>query len=77
MKKLLIVLLLFVCIGCTKGTECTYTPINEEKTLVSTIGYSLKVFRIGNHQYIEYYDGYRGSICHYEDCDYCKQHRGY
>ena len=76
MKKLLIILLLFVCTGCTKYTS--NTPINEEETLVSELGFHLKIIRIGNHQYLKYHDGwYRGSICHYEDCDYCKQHRGY
>ena len=69
MKKLLIVLLLFICTGCVKHTSDV--PVNEEKTLIEEFGYHLKLVRIGNHQYIKYSGGDRGSICHYEDCDYC------
>lgn len=75
MKKLLIVLLLFICTGCVKHTSDV--PVNEEKTLIEEFGSHLKLVRIGNHQYIKYYGGNRGSLCHYEDCNYCKQHRGY
>ena len=75
MKKLLIILLLFVCTGCVKHTSDI--PVNEEETLTEGFFSHLKLVRIGNHQYIHYYSGHKGSFCHYEDCDYCKQHRGY
>ena len=73
MKKLLIVLLLFIFTGCNSDTS-----IDKEDTLYKGFCSHIKIIRIGNHQYLEYCDSYyRGSICHYEDCDYCKQHRGY
>lgn len=75
MKKLLIVLLLFIFTGCTKNTS--NIPVNSEETLAKGFCSYIKIIRIGNHQYLKYYEGYKGSICHYEDCDYCKQHRGY
>lgn len=64
---------MFICTGCNRYD----TSIDEENTLYKGFCSHVKIIKIGNHQYLEYYNGYKGSICHYEDCDYCKQHRGY
>ena len=68
MKKLLLILTLFVCCGCSNSD--TYQQQSEKVIDISNSS-RFELVRIGNHQYIQYIDGYRGGICHYEDCDYC------
>ena len=67
MKKLLLILTLFVCCGCNSDT---YQQQGERVIDISKSD-NFEIVRIGNHQYIYYHDVYVGSICHYEDCDYC------
>ena len=67
MKKLLLILTLFVCCGCSSNN----TDEHGEKRIDISNSCRFKLVRIGNHQYIFYHAGYRAGICHYEDCDYC------
>ena len=70
MKKLLLILTLFVCCGCSINNPDEQR--SETVIDISNNNYGFKLVRIGNHQYILYKDAHsRGGICHYEDCDYC------
>jgi uncharacterized protein YcfL len=71
MKKLLLILTLFVCCGCSSNTE----QQQSEKVIDISNDQRFEVVRIGNHQYILYRTGYKGGICHYQDCDYCHGRR--
>lgn len=70
MKKLLLILTLFVCCGCSNNN----TEQRGEKVVDISNSNKFNRFelvRIGNHQYIFYHAGNQAGICHYEDCDYC------
>lgn len=47
--------------------SCTNSESEVETDYVS-----VSVHTVGNHQYLFYHEGYKGGVCHYEDCQYCK-----
>jgi len=51
-------------------TEYTESEFGE-------IPFGVEIVHIGNHDYLITYDGHdrASGICHYEDCEYCKQHK--
>ena len=67
MKKrlFLIALPMLLLASCTNKSE------------VETDDACVSVRTVGNHQYLFYHAGYKGGVCHYEDCDYCKNNKTY
>lgn len=47
------------------------------KSEVETNDACVSVRTVGNHQYLFYHEGHKGGVCHYEDCDYCKNNKTY
>ena len=66
MKKLF--LLFVIMIACV---SCYDVPSKEGKVndsfYVSNVGY-IDYVEFDGHQYVQYYDGYRGSLCHSPKC---------
>ena len=81
MKKVLLSFSLLVLFSACTNDNIPKNPVNvnTESSIYDDGVMNIDIIRIGNHQYIQYikyYNGvYHGSICHYEDCDYCKDHR--
>ena len=68
MKKrlFLIALPMLLLASCTKSES----EIETDDAYVS-------IRTVGNHQYLFYHAAYKGGVCHYEDCDYCKNNKTY
>jgi hypothetical protein len=78
MKKLIIVLVASLFIGCSGEYENPGQEkpgVKKETLIYADSDSKIEIIRIGNHQYLKSYVWNGGSVCHYEDCDYCKEHR--
>lgn len=76
MKKLIIVILLFIgvltCCSCaTEIQEEDRIEVSDSKLVCVIDGVYIKKAKVGNHEYL--YSKYDHSLnmCHYEDCEYC------
>lgn len=72
MKKILIFAAFILCLsGCNYRTE---EQRIESKRIYNQRNSSLTdiTFNDETHEYVLFIDGYRGSLCHWEGCKYCK-----
>lgn len=72
--KILLILVSFLFISCNYEHK---NDTNERVTAEELPRTYFKIIRINNHQYLYSAGVYTQTLCHYEDCDYCKKHRNY
>lgn len=73
MKKILICLMVICCSACSEIPTKPATVVNEP-SFVSNVGY-IKYVEFDGHQYVMYFNGYKGSICHSPNCPCLEQYK--
>lgn len=76
MKKLIIVILLFIgvltCCSCTTEIqEQNKIEVSDSKLVCKINDVYIHKIKVGNHEYLYSCYDRSFSMCHYEDCEYC------
>lgn len=77
MKKILIFVAFILCLsGCDYRTEEQRSEL--KRNYVQRNSSLIEItFNDETHEYVDYIDGYRGSLSHWEGCRYCKKEDNY
>lgn len=77
MKKILIFIAIILCLsGCDNRTE--EQKIESKRNYVQRNSSLIEItFNDETHEYVDYIDGYRGSMSHWAGCKYCKNESEY
>ena len=68
MKKILIVLGILIC-TLTSCEEAQYKEVDGRKVkILNNNTLSMDYVEFDGHEYVRYYNGYRGSMCHSPKC---------
>lgn len=68
MKKILVVLGISLC-TLTSCVETQYKEVDGRKVeVLENDNFTMTYVEFDGHEYVRYYNGYRGSICHSPKC---------
>ena len=71
MKKILVLLIILFSVSCLHETKQSTIL---EKSFVQGVGY-IKYVEFDGHEYVKFYNGNHGSVCHSPNCPCLKQYK--
>ena len=77
MKKILLFLGIITCFITISCEEYVYKEVNGRKVQIieDNIGLEMDYVEFDGHEYVRYYNGYRGSMCHSPKCPCLKEYK--
>lgn len=76
MKKILLFLGIITCFIISSCDEPVYKEVDGRKVqIIENNSFEMDYVEFDGHEYVRYYNGYRGSMCHSPKCSCLKEYK--